>query len=75
MNIGNLFNSKWGVTKNMSNSNNGRILKYESKDANNRPVYSLYRDKAGNAPAETFSFNKNYDECWKLQVGIRYIFN
>ena len=59
----------------MSNSNNGRILKYESKDANNRPVYSLYRDKAGNAPAETFSFNKNYDECWKLQVGIRYIFN
>ena len=75
MNIGNLFNSKWGVTKNMANSNNGRILEYEGKDANNRPLFSLYRDKAGVAPTETYSFNKNYDECWKLQVGVRYVFN
>lgn len=75
MNIGNLFNSKWGVSKNMSTSNGGRILQYVETDSNNKPVYSLYRDKAGNAPTETFTYNKNYDECWKLQVGIRYIFN
>lgn len=75
MNIGNLFNSTWGVTQNMAGSNGGRILKYEGKDNSNRPIYSLYRDKAGMAPTETFSYNKNYDECWKLQVGIRYIFN
>ena len=29
MNIGNLFNSKWGVEKNMSECNNGAILNVE----------------------------------------------
>lgn len=75
MNVGNLINSKWGVSKNMANSNSGRILKYEGKDANNVPMFSLWRDKDGNAPTKTFSYNKNYNECWKLQVGVRYIFN
>ena len=24
---------------------------------------------------ETYSYNRIYTECWKMQVGIRYIFN
>lgn len=75
MNIGNLFNSKWGVTKTMANCNNGRILRYEGRDENNVPIFSLYRDADGNAPTETYSYNHDYDECWRLQVGVRYIFN
>ena len=75
MNIGNLFNSKWGVRKTMANSNYGRILKYEGRDANNVPTFSMYRDGNGVAPTETYSYNHNYDECWSLQVGVRYIFN
>lgn len=74
MNIGNLFNSNWGVAKNMSSCNNGRILKYESME-NGKPVYSLYRDKQGVAPTSTFDYNRTISQCWKLQVGIRYIFN
>lgn len=75
MNIGNLFNSKWGVTKNMADSNNGRLLRYEGRDAQNRPTFSLWRDDNGQAPSSTYSFNYNYNECWRLQVGVRYIFN
>lgn len=75
MNIGNLFNSKWGVRKTMANSNSGRILRYEGRDANNVPTFSMYRDGNGVAPTETYSYNHDYNECWSLQVGVRYIFN
>lgn len=75
LNIGNLFNSSWGVTKTNKISNNGRILTYEGKDSNNTPVFSLYRDSNGNAPTQTYSLNRDFDECWKFQVGVRYIFN
>lgn len=75
MNVGNLLNSKWGVAKNLADSNNGRILKYEGKDENNTPIFSLYRNSAGEAPTESWSYIKNYSQCWKLQLGIRYTFN
>ena len=75
MNIGNLFNSKWGVRKTMANSNSGRILRYEGRDANNVQTFSMYRDGNGVAPTETYSYNHDYNECWSLQVGVRYIFN
>lgn len=75
MNIGNLFNSKWGVEKDMSNCNGGRILKYEGRDADNVPTFSMYRDADGNAPTSTWSFNRNYDQCWQMQIGVKYYFN
>ena len=75
MNIGNLFNSKWGVEKNMSSCNNGRILKYDGRDANNTPYFSLWKDSDGNAPVNTWEFNRNYNQCWQLQIGVKYYFN
>ena len=75
MNIGNMLNSAWGVTKNATGSNNGRLLKFEGTDSSNRPIYSLWRDKEKNAPTTTYAYNRYYGETWKLQVGVRYIFN
>ena len=75
MNIGNLFNSKWGVEKNMSSCNNSRILKYDGRDANNTPYFSLWKDSDGNAPVNTWEFNRNYNQCWQLQIGVKYYFN
>ena len=75
MNVGNMLNHAWGVTKTNRACNNGRILTYEGVDANNRPIYSLWRDSDGNAPVESYSYNKIYSECWSFQVGVRYIFN
>jgi len=75
LNVGNMLNSKWGVYKNMAASNNGRILKYEGKDANNVPTFSMWKDSNGNYPTKTYDTFLDYGQCWSLQVGIRYIFN
>lgn len=74
MNIGNMINSKWGVMKNASSSNGCRILKYEGMDDNKTPIFYMYKIN-GEYPTETYSYNRIYTECWKMQVGIRYIFN
>lgn len=75
LNIGNMLNSKWGVTKNMSGANGGRVLMYTGKDENNTPIYSMYKGKDENYPTEAYTHNLNYSECWKLQIGLRYVFN
>lgn len=75
MNIGNMLKKSWGVTKTNRGANGGRILKYEGMDNDKTPIFSLWRDKEGNAPTESYTLNRNYDECWKMQLGIRYIFN
>lgn len=74
MNIGNLFNSKWGVAKNMSACNNGAILKYAGQNADGVPTFNLNRDKAGNAPTKTWEYNRATSQCWQLQFGARYTF-
>ena len=74
MNIGNLINSKWGVSKNNAVSNYNKILKYEGVNSSNEPIYSMYKVN-GEYPTQTYETYQNYSECWKLQVGIKYIFN
>jgi hypothetical protein len=74
LNFGNLINSEWGVSKNMFNSNNGQILTYEGIDVNNVPSFSMVTDEDGNYLKETFSPYYNYNQCWQLQIGARYIF-
>jgi hypothetical protein len=75
LNFGNYLNSKWGVSKNMFNSNNGQILKYEGKDSENVPTFSMYKNSDSQYPTETYSTYLNYNQTWQLQLGIRYIFN
>lgn len=75
LNFGNLLNSKWGVPKNMSVSNNGNILKYEGMDANNVPSFSFAKDKNDNYITKTFEPNYYYGNTWRMQLGLRYIFN
>ncbi|MEJ2005187.1 MAG: hypothetical protein P8X57_09540, partial [Cyclobacteriaceae bacterium] len=74
LNFGNLLNSEWGVSKNMFNSNDGRILTYEGMDANNVPSFSMVQDDDGNYLTETYSTYYNYYQCWQLQIGARYFF-
>jgi len=74
MNVGNLINSRWGISKTNAVANNGRILKYEGVDEANVPTFSMYKVN-GEYPTKTYDTYKNYSECWRLQVGIRYIFN
>jgi len=76
LNFGNLLNNTWGVPKNdMSVSNNGAILKYEGKDASNVPTFSFAKDEDDNYITETFTTDYYYGNTWRLQLGVRYIFN
>ena len=59
----------------MSGANGGRILTYKGTGERNTPVFSMYKDSDGNYPTESFTRNLNYSECWKLQIGLRYVFN
>lgn len=74
LNFGNLLNSEWGVNKNMFGANNGRILKYEGKDNSNVPTFSMVKGSDGNYLSETYSTYYNYNQNWRLQIGIRYFF-
>ena len=41
---------------------------------NNTPVFSMMKVNGENA-TKTWNFNHNYDQCWKMQIGIKYTFN
>ncbi len=74
LNFGNLINSEWGVPKNMVVANNGRILRYEGRDATNTPSFSMAKNSSGNYLTETYSTNYHFSQTWKLQFGVRYFF-
>lgn len=76
VNVGNLINSTWGVRKTQYNTiNQGRILKLESIDSNNVPTYSFVKAKDGSYFSDPYDYNYSIGETWKLQLGVRYIFN
>ncbi|MDY2828532.1 MAG: carboxypeptidase regulatory-like domain-containing protein [Sodaliphilus sp.] len=73
MNVGNLFSSKWGVEKNMNDAYSGKILTVD-KVVDGVPYFSM-RNNKGVYPTQTWSYIKNYTQCWKLQIGVKYYFN
>lgn len=78
MNIGNLLNDKWGVQKDASCSNYGRLLQYKGMNEKNEPVYIMKHtttDGVAVLPTQTFTYQKGSGNCWQIQVGVRYIFN
>ena len=78
LNVGNLINDSWGVIQNNSPSNYGKVLKYESMDSSNTPIYSMYYttvDDIKQLANKSFSVYNNQSNCWQLQLGLRYIFN
>ena len=73
-NLLNLFNSNWGVMKEMNPKlNSGRILKYEGTDAEGYPVFST--PEAVNGKTKIFTPNTAISQCWYASVGIKYMFN
>ena len=75
-NIGNLFNSRWGVTKSFStdvpnSSGNAKILKYERTDPDGVPVFSTMVDSG----VKTWDYQHSLGNCWYMQIGVKYMFN
>ena len=73
-NVLNLFNSSWGVSKYMNPElNAGRILKYETTDAQGYPVFSTPSAVSGSS--KTWIPYHSIGQCWYASVGIKYMFN
>ena len=75
MNVGNLFNSKWGVEKTITGSsyNSFGLLKVD-KITNGVPVFSMNKIN-GDYPTKTWTYNHNYNQCWGMRIGLKYYFN
>lgn len=71
-NVGNLLNNAWGVSDQV---NYAALLKYEGKDANNNPIYSLNRDKNNKLISSITSKSAGLNDVWQMQFGLRYTFN
>lgn len=77
LNIGNLFNSAWGVQQTPVQRN---LLTYRGRTDNNEPIYRLnFVSGTSEFPTE-FSDSStrnevNLGQTWRAQIGIRYIFN
>ncbi|WP_270090690.1 TonB-dependent receptor [Sphingobacterium sp. SYP-B4668] len=67
INVGNLLNSDWGITKTPAIRN---FLQYQKAVANT-PTYTVNP----NLGKSTFINNTGIDSRYQIQVGIRYIFN
>ncbi len=74
MNIANLFNSSWGVSKYMNPSfKEGRILSVDHINADGEPVFTT--NSAVKSGAETWVQQSTVGQCWYMQVGVKYRFN
>ena len=75
-NIGNLFNSKWGVAKTAPGMSNNMIkLLSVAKKENGVPVFRMNTNSDNSYMSKTWDYNHSYGQCWKLQVGLKYYFN
>ena len=89
MNIGNLLKSKWGVPKTFSTGalTPLRVAGYQTREVTNgqttttlrQPVYEMssYTDSDGQVKLidKSFDYIRNYQQCWQLQLGVKYVFN
>ncbi len=74
MNIANLFNSKWGVSKVMNPSlKSGRILALDYVDPDGYPVFKT--NSAIQSGIDTWEYSSSVGQAWYMQVGIKYLFN
>ena len=76
-NIGNMFNSSWGVPQlayNQSSAGYISPLKYAGNDGG-VPKFSF--NKVNDAyPTKTYTnYYKNTSECWQILLGLKYFFN
>ncbi len=73
LNIGNMLNSEWGVPQ-FANQDNP--LSYRGRNESNEPVYRLTTvPGTSEFPTETFRNSTSLSDTWRMQVGVRYIFN
>ncbi|MCQ2149061.1 MAG: TonB-dependent receptor [Bacteroidales bacterium] len=82
-NIGNMFDSSWGVEKwscyqTSYDSYNVTPLTYAGEDASGKPQFYMTPVISNTATMPTETFNQYYvdpSQCWKVLLGLKYFFN
>lgn len=73
LNLTNLINSEWGVTKSPVQSS---LLNFRGADENGNATFTVNNAPGSDAPpTESFIRNININNTWSAQLGVRYIFN
>ena len=73
LNIGNMLNSDWGVPQFAFQNN---LLNYRGRNAQNEPIYRVNTvPGTTELPTETNRPSTSIGDTWRLQVGVRYLFN
>jgi hypothetical protein len=73
LNIGNLINSEWGIPKVAFQEN---LLNYRGTNDAGQPVYRLNTiPSTTDLPTESYRFSTSLGNTWRMQVGVRYLFN
>lgn len=73
LNIGNLLNSAWGIPQIEWQRT---PLNYRGRNDNNEPIYRLNANRGTTEfPTETFRESVSLANTWRMQVGVRYLFN
>ncbi|NER10195.1 Carboxypeptidase regulatory-like domain-containing protein [Muriicola jejuensis] len=73
LNIGNMLNSEWGVPQFAFQRS---PLSYRGRNASDEPIYRLNTiPGTTDFPTSTFRPSTSIGDTWRLQVGVRYLFN
>jgi hypothetical protein len=73
LNIGNMLNSDWGVPQFAFQQS---PLNYRGRNAAGEPVYRLNTiPGTSEFPTSTYRPSTSIGDTWRLQVGVRYLFN
>ena len=73
LNVGNLLNSDWGVPQFAFQNN---LLNYRGRNAQNEPIYRVNTvPGTTDLPTVTNRPSSGIGDTWRLQVGVRYLFN
>jgi hypothetical protein len=73
LNIGNMLNSDWGVPQFAFQRT---PLNYRGRDSDGEPIYRLnVVPGTTNFPSTTSRASSSIGDTWRLQVGVRYLFN
>ena len=81
LNFGNLLNGRGRCAKSaISAAVKPLVVDAKNRvDANNQPIYKLanYKDSEGVTKLvdHTFDIIRNNTNCWRMQIGVKYIFN
>ena len=73
LNFGNMLNSDWGVPQFAFQQN---LLNYRGNNAGGEPIYRLNTiSGTTQLPTETYRSSTSIGSTWRLQLGVRYLFN